>query len=79
MNIVFTGKLEETRNELKAMVEGKNCTMQKTVNWDTDILFVGVRGAQFGDTKSQKELLAEKFGVRIKRINSIHEVPQYLI
>lgn len=79
MNIVFTGKLSETRNELKAMVEGKNCTMQSAVNWDTDILFVGVRGAQFGDTKSTKELTAERMGVKVKRINSIHEVPQYLI
>lgn len=83
MNIVFTGKLAENRKELEEIVTSANCHIQKAVTRDTDILFVGVRGKQFVNQgygeKSTKERTAERLGIKIKYINSIEEVPQYLI
>lgn len=79
MNIVFTGKLKETRNELEHMITTQNCKMQKAITHDTDLLLVGKRADHFGDTKSSKEIKAEQFGIRIKYIQSIEEVPQLLI
>ena len=82
-NIVFTGKLEETRKELELELKNYNVTLQKSVNYDTDIVVVGVRGQHFIDggygSKSAKEKAAFNKGIKIIHVNTIEDMLEYFI
>ena len=82
MNIVFTGKLEETRKELETELYQLGHNLQKTVNYETDILVVGTRAQRFiedGRKKSSKEISAESKAVRIIHVNTINDMLEYFV
>jgi len=82
-NIVFTGKLEETRKELEVELKNYDVTLQKSVTWDTDIVVVGVRGQHFIDggygKKSGKESAALEKGIKIIHVDTIVDMLEYFV
>ena len=83
MTIVFTGKLEQTRNEIEKMCENAGIRMEKAVTYNTDVLFVGSRAEHFikdgYGKKSKKEKDAYSKSVKIEYITSIDEILEYFI
>jgi len=79
MNIVFTGKIEETRKEVEAFINSHGHHFQKSVNWDTDLLVVGKRGAHFDDKKSTKEHEADHRNVQIIRVQTLDDMLEYFV
>ena len=79
MNIVFTGKIEETRKEVEAFINSHGHNFQKSVNWQTDLLVVGQRAAHFTDKKSTKEHEAENRGIKIIHVQTLDDMLEYFI
>jgi len=82
MTIVFTGKIKETRKEIKEKCELHGIRMENKVTYTTDVLFVGRRASHFverGEEKSKKELEAENKGIEIEYISGLNEIIQFFI
>lgn len=82
MNIVFTGKLEETRKELEVFLNRIGHHLQKSVTWDTDMLVVGIRAERFvedGRKISTKEMKARGKGVKIIHVETIESMMEYFV
>jgi len=83
MNIVFTGKLKETRKELEAEVERFGHQLEKRVTADTDLVVVGVREERFlaqgFSAVSKKEHEAKMRGIQIVRVGTIEDMLEYFV
>ena len=83
MRMVFTGKLNEGRKEIEVMCKNAGIIMEKTVTYNTDVLFVGARAEHFINdgygSKSTKERAADNKGVKIEYITTIDEILEYFI
>lgn len=83
MNIVFTGRLKETKDELRKQVENYGHTWQNRVDWHTDLVVVGHRDQSFIDKgygkESKKEREAKRYNCRIVRVTSIEDMIEYFV
>ncbi len=82
MNIVFTGKIKETRKELEASLNRGGHQLQKKVEWNTNLLVIGKRKQALiekGMPKSKKELAADSKGIKTIHVESLTEMIQYLM